>query len=174
MLPETPSPATTPAFRWLHRIENLILALVFAVMLFLAAGQILQRNVTGGGAVWTDELLRNLVLWIALLGAMAASRTTRHIGIDVITRFLPPRLAKAVQSLTMLCTSGICAVIGYYSWVFVRDERTYGGTALGGGVPSWVVLVILPAGFAVIALRYAYHSYLAARSVANGGEETTP
>lgn len=172
MLPEPAPPATTPAFRWLHRIENLVLALVFAVMLLLAAGQILQRNVTGGGAVWTDELLRNLVLWIALLGAMAASRTTRHIGIDVITRFLPPRLTKAVQSLTMLCTAGICAVIGYYSWVFMADERAYGGTALGGAIPSWVVLVILPAGFAVIAVRYAYHSYLAARSAIAWSEET--
>ena len=171
MLPDT-SPAATPAFRWLHRIENLILALVFAAMLFLAAGQIVQRNLTGGGAVWTDELLRNLVLWIALLGAMAASRTTRHIGIDVVTRFLPARLAKVVQALTMLCTSGICAVIAYYSWVFVDGERAFGGSVLGGGVPSWVVLTILLAGFAVIAVRYAYHSYLAARSAINGVEET--
>lgn len=169
MLPEVPPSATTPVFRWLHRIENLILALVFAVMLFLAVGQIVQRNLTGGGAVWTDELLRNLVLWIAMLGAMAATRTTRHIGIDVVTRFLPARLVLAVQALTMLCTAGICAVIGYYAWVFVSGEREFGGTVFGGAVPSWVVLVILPAGFAVIAIRYAYHSWLAARDAIHGG-----
>lgn len=172
MLPEPTTPATTPVFRWLHRIENLILALVFAAMLFLAAGQIVQRNFTGGGAVWTDELLRNMVLWIALLGAMAATRTTRHIGIDVFTRFLPPRLVLVVQAVTMICTSGICAVIAYYSWEFLRGEREYGGTALGGAVPSWVLLVILPAGFAVIAVRYAFHSYLAARGALK--DEVTP
>lgn len=168
MLPDYASPATTPVFRWLHRIENLILALVFAVMLFLAGGQIVLRNLTLGGAVWTDELLRDLVLWIAFLGAMAAARTTRHIGIDVVTRFLPPRLVLAVQALTMLCTAGICTVIGYYSWVFVGGEREFGGHALAGAVPSWVILTILPAGFAVIAIRYAYHSCLAARSALKG------
>lgn len=170
MLPEAPPPASNPVFRWLHRVEDLLLALVFAALLFLAVGQIAQRNVTGGGAVWTDELLRDLVLWLSLLGAMAASRTTRHIGIDFVTHFLPERLTRAVQALTMFCTAGISAAIGYYAWVFVRDERAFGGTALGGAIPSWIVQMILPVGFAVIAIRYLYHGYLAARSACHGSE----
>ena len=99
---------------------------------------------------------------------MAAARTTRHIGIDFVTRFLPPRLVLAVQALTLFCTAALCAVIGYYAWLFVSGEREFGGTALAGAVPSWTVLIILPAGFAVIAIRYAYHSWLAARAAVRG------
>jgi TRAP-type C4-dicarboxylate transport system permease small subunit len=59
-------------------------------MISLAFAQIVLRNGFDGGIVWADSLLRIMVLWIALIGAVVASRDQRHINIDLISRFLPP------------------------------------------------------------------------------------
>ena len=55
-------------------LENALLVFVLAAMVLLAAAQILLRNFMGVSLEWTDQALRLLVLWVAFLGAVAASR----------------------------------------------------------------------------------------------------
>ena len=74
--------------RWL---ENSLLSIVLVSMILLASGQIGLRNLFGSGFPWADEALRLLVLWVAMLGAVAASRENRHISIDILSRVLPER-----------------------------------------------------------------------------------
>ena len=57
-------------------------------MLALAAAQILWRNVFGMAIPHAEELLEWLVLWIAMLGAMAASAGSRHITVDALSQAL--------------------------------------------------------------------------------------
>ena len=48
--------------------------LLLLVMILLATTQILLRDLLETGLSWADPVLRLLVLWLALLGAMAATR----------------------------------------------------------------------------------------------------
>ena len=59
-------------------------------MVSVAAWQVLARNLFGGGILWGDSFVRALVLWVAFVGAMVASRSDNHINIDwyVITQRL--------------------------------------------------------------------------------------
>jgi TRAP-type C4-dicarboxylate transport system permease small subunit len=62
-----------------YRIEDGILAAVLTLMIALAVVQILLRNFFGAGFIWGDVLVRVLVLWIGLIGAMIAYRCNdRH------------------------------------------------------------------------------------------------
>ncbi len=61
--------------RIIHGFEDGLLALMVAAMIFLAGSQILLRNLFDTGFAWADPVLRLLVLWVGLLGALAASRT---------------------------------------------------------------------------------------------------
>ena len=74
----------------IHRIEDLLLVGLLLSMISIAFTQIVLRNGFDGGIAWADSLLRIMVLWIALIGALVASRDQRHINIDLISRFLPP------------------------------------------------------------------------------------
>ncbi|MCH8220487.1 MAG: TRAP transporter small permease subunit [Proteobacteria bacterium] len=73
---------------WGQRIENGLLVLILTSMILLASTQIFLRNFLSTGFTIGDELLRILVLWLAMLGALAASRDQRHIAIDALTAMI--------------------------------------------------------------------------------------
>jgi TRAP-type C4-dicarboxylate transport system permease small subunit len=122
-------------------------------LILLASSQILLRNVFSVGLVWADGLIRLGVLWLALLGAVAASRDHKHISIDILTRVLPGPLRLAAVVLRNVFTSAICALLAWYSWSFVRDSREYGDVLLDNW-PAWWFQVIMPVGFGLISYRY--------------------
>jgi len=135
-------------------MEDALLVLILSVMIIIAVSQILLRNYFDIGLVWGDSLLRALVLWVGLLGAIVASRTENHISIDLLSRFLSPRIKIIANIITDIFTVVVCIVVSYYSYRFVKldfdaDISTF------GDLPAWIIELILPLGFAVIALRYA-------------------
>jgi len=153
---------------FLNRVEDLALMLSFGAMLALSVAQIVLRNTVGGGPAWTEELLRILVLFLALIGSTAASRTANHIQIDLLTRYMPERLRHAARALTMLFTTLACGTLAWFAWRFVAGEREAGSVVLGN-LPAWTVQLVLPLGFALIALRYFFHFLHAVTGTTSGG-----
>ena len=139
-----------------RRIEDVFLAALLTLMILLAGWQIVQRNFIGGGMSWGDELLRLMVLWIGLLGAMAASRDNRHVAIDLMLRFLPKKFKPYVQIALHLFTAIVCGMLAYYSFSFVQMEHEY-QTKVLTGLPAWWFELILPLGFGMMSLRYLGH-----------------
>jgi len=139
--------------RVLRHVEDTLLALLLGTMVLLASGQILLRNVFEAGLPWADPLLRALVLWVGLLGALVASRENRHISIDVLSRLLPPRVRDPARGLTNLFTAGVAGVVAYHALRFAASDYA-AGTEAFTGVPAWIVESIVPFAFAVVALRY--------------------
>lgn len=135
-------------------VENALLVVILTGMILLAFGQILLRNVFDTGFVWSDELLRLMVLWLAMVGAVAASRENKQIKIDVLSRFLPARAQLVSQALTALFASGVCGIIAWHAFRFVAESREF-GDVLFVSTPAWYFQAILPIGFALIAYRYA-------------------
>lgn len=149
---------------WLDRaeklgrgVENLLLTVLLAAMLLLAGGQILMRNLGGGGFPWADEALRVMVLWLAMLGGLAASRDDRHIAIDALARVLPPRLQALTGAVIAALTAAVCLTIGWHALEFVGESREFGDKLLGE-LPAWPFQSILPVAFALIGYRYAVWS----------------
>ncbi len=137
----------------LHRVEDFFIAALLTGTLGLALFQIVIRNVMGTGIIWGDALVRVMVFWLGMAGAMAATRERKHINIDLLTRFLPPGLRRAAGGLTTAFAAVVCMVACGVSLKFVWFEYAAGDLAFGR-VPFWVCELILPLGFAVIALRY--------------------
>jgi TRAP-type C4-dicarboxylate transport system permease small subunit len=139
--------------RWIARLEDTLLALLLLIMILIAGSQILLRNLFDSGFVWADPMLRVLVLWLGLLGAMVATRDDNHIRIDILSRYLSPRFKSAAQLVTSLFTSVVSAIIAYHAGRFVYMEWQ-DGSVLFAGVPAWACEIIIPIGFGMIALRY--------------------
>ncbi len=136
-----------------QKLEDTILVFLMLAMISLAVFQIFLRNFFDAGIIWADPLVRVLVLWIGLIGAMAASRTDNHISIDVISRYLPLSVKKITSLLVYLFTAGVTALMAWHSYRFVSMERADGITAFAG-VPAWVCEAIIPVAFAIISIRY--------------------
>lgn len=136
--------------RWL---ENALLGVALFLMIGLAASQVFMRSVLGSGLSWADEALRLLVLWSAMLGAIAASRDNVHLRIDLLSRFLPPSWRLATAVLVDLFAAGVSGVLAWHSWRFVAESREFGDQVLGT-MPAWSFQLILPAAFVLITYRY--------------------
>jgi TRAP-type C4-dicarboxylate transport system permease small subunit len=139
-------------------MEDGLLVTVLSAMILLAVLQIFLRNLFDLGFIWSDELLRLLVLWLAVAGAVAASRKDRHISIAVLDRFLPESVQKIVRILLDVFTAVVCALIAWHSLAFVRTSMEFGDTMLGN-VPAWIPQIIMPVGFALIAWRYTLFAF---------------
>jgi TRAP-type C4-dicarboxylate transport system permease small subunit len=138
---------------WTEKVEDGLLVLLLTGLVVLAGAQILLRNAWGVGLTWSDPLLRVAVLWIALFGAMAATRKNHHIRIDVLSRFLSPRASRYNRFVTDLFSGVVCLLLAWHAGRFVRDEYL-DGSLLFATVPAWACELIIPIGFGVMSLRY--------------------
>ncbi len=141
------------AERWGRWLENALMTLLLSGLILLASMQILLRNVFSMGLAWGDGLVRLMVLWLALLGAIAASRENKQIKIDVLTRSLSGPLRRVAHFTTDVFTVIVTGLLAWHSWRFVQDSRIYGDTLLDDW-PAWIFQLILPVGFLLICYRY--------------------
>lgn len=156
---------------FVNLMEDALLVGLLALMILLAASQIVLRNVLSTGIAGGDQLLRLLVLWVGLLGAVAASRDDKQINIDVLSRFLPAKLRAGMRVLVDLFTAGVAALIAWHAGRFVYSEYTSGSTVFAG-LPAWIAEFILPLAFGLMALRYLLFFISHLRLLIRGGPET--
>ena len=145
--------------RWLYRIEDSILVGLLLLMILLAAAQIFLRNILDVGMVWADIVVRVLVLWVGLIGAMTASRKGDHIKIDIISKHLTTRMSWLIKGITDFFTAVICSIVLFYSIKFIWFEYM-DGNRIFGDIPVWICQVIIPFSFLVMSLRYTVNTVL--------------
>ena len=138
----------------LHRFEDAALMLALLSMLLLAVTQIVLRNVFDSGFLWAESFLRILVLWVAMLGAMVATRENNHINIDAVSRYVPAKSQFGLSIITRIFSAIICGAVAWYSIDLIRIEYE-DQTIAFAEVPTWICQSILPVGFAVMSIRFA-------------------
>lgn len=151
-------------------VEDWILIVLLATMIVLAGTQILLRNLFDTGIFWADPLLRILVLWVALAGAIVAARQKNLISVNVLLRFMPARLRIGCWAITDVFTCVISAVLAYHSARFVLSERE-AATVAFAAVPSWVAELIIPITFGVISLHYLIFSVIHVKQLITGQQQ---
>ncbi len=137
----------------INTFEDGLLVVILSSMIIFAVYQIIARNLFGEGVVWIDPLLRTLVLWVGLAGAVVATRTDNHIRIDIFAKYFPPHILKYVQRIAYLFTLIVCLLIAWHAARFVYSEYEYGTIAFSA-VPAWLTASIIPISFFMIAVRY--------------------
>lgn len=156
----------TAVTRWLRRVAGLtrrledgLLLVLLSAMIFIGGWQIFMRNAIGVSLSWADESQRLLLLWLALLGAVAASRDRRQLRIDLAARYLKGIPLRVLETFADLLTAAVSAVIGWYAMAFVMETYEY-GDVLMGMVPAWLVQAILPVAFFLIAWRHLLNAIM--------------
>lgn len=146
--------------RWWARVDRVartletwLIVIVLGGLILLGAAQIVLRNAFSIGFAWGDGLARLAVLWLGLLGALAASRDGRHITMGALARVLPPKLRVAAGVCADVFGAVVSAALAYAAWKFVGDSREFGDTMLGD-FPAWWFQVIMPVAFALIAWQF--------------------
>jgi TRAP-type C4-dicarboxylate transport system permease small subunit len=136
-------------------LENAVAIAVLGVMTALPLLEIVGRT-SGRSVPGSIVLVQHLTLWIAVVGAMLAARSERLLSLPTL-RFFSDRWRAPFEIITSGLAAGVTATLLLASLDLVRIERT-AGDIVAWGIPSWVILAVLPVGFAVIAGRLIWHA----------------
>ncbi len=136
-------------------LENIALVIMLGGMILLAVSQIVLREVFNTGVFWADEAVKLMVLWLAMVGSIAASRDNRHIRIDVLSHVLPGVLVNVARIVVDLFAAAVCAVIAWQAWRYLQVEIEFASDfQVLGDTPAWIAHVIVPAAFALVSYRF--------------------
>src|SRR5262245_60674173 len=156
------------------KVEVGLLIATFLVLLLLGLIQIVLRKFNIPLS-WADEVMRNITLWVGLLGASLATWEGGHLNVDALTHFLGPRVKTFAGIFVGLAASFISGVVAYSGWItfarLIERLKTHdAGATLSSGIPVAVWQVMIPLAFSVIAIRFLIRSADAVWTLKTGGE----
>lgn len=134
-------------------LENAILVALLSGMMLVAVGQIVLREFFDSGFFWADELIRLMVLWLAMVGSIAAGRENRHIRIDALSHLLSDRAVAVARLIVDLFAAAVCAVIAWHAYRYLQIEIEFEDTVLLD-IPAWIAHIVVPIAFAVLSYRF--------------------
>jgi hypothetical protein len=115
-----------------------------AVAAAMTLGLVLGRLWVHAGVGWSSNVLNwlqnasalmlvgglrglatRLTLWLALLGASLATSRSKHICVDVLVHYLPPRVRAATTIAGWLAAAAVCvlAVGGFVDYISIAEFR---------------------------------------------------
>lgn len=96
---------------WL--ISCLDLALIAAVGLLVidVVWGVITRYVFNEQALWTEELARFLLVWVAMLGSAVAFGTKGHLGVDYFVGKFDPKVQHRAEIISMMMVLFFAAAV---------------------------------------------------------------
>ena len=150
----SPAPATGLA-RGARRLEHaaLIFALLAAAFLPLAdtLGRPFGLHVPAGA-----DYLQQIVLWLAFLGALVATRERKHLTLSTVELFGETTRVRRFGRVLAACVSAATVAVLTYAAVGLVLANREEGRVLMGGTPVWVLELVMPMALGLMALRFAW------------------
>jgi C4-dicarboxylate transporter, DctQ subunit len=160
-----------PFDRRLVRWENLFGALAIAIL--VAAGilicvDVLLRYAFNHPLVGSIEVIEYALVYITFLGASWAVPRGAHIDIDVCVQSMPKswqRVCALLCNLVSLAVALVLTIFGASTTWTAYARHMFKPTTLE--IPTWIVLVIIPIGCALLALRFLRETAVSMDAIIN-------
>lgn len=135
--------------------EELLASTAVAAMLSLLLVETFFRPWFGFAIPGSLQMVRQLTLWVALLGAALSARDDRLLALATGT-FLPEGRARRVaEALAAAVAAAVASILCGGALTLVQGEFKYGTSA--AGLPVWISQIVLPVGFLLIVVRLVLH-----------------
>lgn len=134
-----------------HAAAVIASALVVALLVCVSLGVVTRE--LGEPLIWTDELSRFLMVWLAVFGWILASRKRIHVRIRYFQDHLPASAHKGVEIAIQAALALLGALIAAYSVGLVARNHDLQATTLPLSM-AWMYAPMVLAG-AVTAVQAA-------------------
>lgn len=135
----------------LKSLENTFAFIILFLIALLPVIEIIAR-VFKTGVPSSSDYLQHLVIWITFIGGMITSREKRHLALTIGIDHMHGRLKEVILAINTGLSVFIITSIAWssLSMVFIAFdiERTV------GIIPIKFATIIMPLGYAIIALRF--------------------
>jgi tripartite ATP-independent transporter DctM subunit len=147
-----------PSFwRWVWRGENSLLVLALAAMMLLPVIEMILRSVFNTGISGSSSIVQHLTLVVSMVGGAIAARQGRLLALSPAQTMLKGR----PKAIAHILSSGFAAAVSVFLCAagvqYVREMKPL-GKILVYGIPVWVIQIVMPIGFGLIALRLLWHA----------------
>jgi C4-dicarboxylate transporter DctM subunit len=143
--------------RVLVALEDALAAIALAGMVVLPLAEIVLRRTFGVGIPASGPLVQHLVLWVGFLGAAIAAREGKLLALSSATFIPAGRIRHTCDIFAGAAAAFVACLLAWGAFELVVIERE-AMTTIGGGIPTWVAQLALPAGFALIAGRLVWRA----------------
>jgi len=149
-----------PVLNTIKRVVGWMVAGLLGWMALLALAQLLSRWIFHSSINWADQHLRQLVLWVGLLGGVLAAAEARHLHMDFAQHLLKGFSHRVTIILIGAFAAGLSLYLAYLSADFINVEREAGvatrGILFGFTIPHWYLEMIFPLGFGLMAIFHLF------------------
>ena len=119
-----------------------IIALL-STMVAVVAVQVLLRYATNTSFGWADELSRLTFVWSIFLAIPLGIRAGVHIGMEILTSRLPPRIQGALARLMAAIAAGLMVLVAWQSAVVAFDQWDEKMASMEASAAWFIVAVAL-------------------------------
>jgi TRAP-type C4-dicarboxylate transport system permease small subunit len=133
------------------RVERTAVVLIFSTLVLLLCVNIAARSLFQTSFHRILELVPALVLWLAMFGSTLALRQSRHIKIELLLRYCPPRFQAGLRRISSLFGMIVMGILFATALQFLKNE-----IGMFGAV-GWLS-IILPIFFALSFFRFFLHA----------------
>jgi C4-dicarboxylate transporter DctQ subunit len=144
--------------RWLTRVENALAALgIFVLILIIGAvcAEIILRTFFARPQVWVIEFSEYGLLYVTFLGTAWLMRQDGHVRVDLLTNALDAEWKRRLALASEAIGCAVAVVLTVFGVLVTLDAHRRGlfkPTILE--VPTWIVLLVIPVGSTLLALRF--------------------
>ena len=103
----------------------------------------------GDPLIWTDELARFLMVSLAALGWILASRRRGHVRVRFFHNLMPSVPWRVTEAMIQLGMALLGAITAFYGWSLVARNWDLEATTLPISM-SWMYVPLVPAGIATL------------------------
>ncbi len=153
---------------WLYRTENALAAASLLLVALFPTVEVVAR-LFKTGVLGSSQYIEHLVVWVAFVGGMITSREDKHLGLAATATLVPEKWRRWTSAFTSCVAVAATSGFAYSSLHFVHIGFDPSRTV--GILPVQAVVMIMPVGFSIMALRFITHapSGIAFKLVAAGG-----
>ncbi|MBN2507338.1 MAG: TRAP transporter large permease subunit [Verrucomicrobia bacterium] len=135
--------------------ENALIVTALAAMMALPVIEIALRHLFKTGISGSSAIVQHLTLVVGMLGGAIAARESRLLALSPARTLLRGRWKSAAHAFS----SGFGAAVSFFLCVasirYVLAMKPL-GKILVYGIPVWIIQLILPVGFGLVALRLVW------------------
>jgi TRAP-type C4-dicarboxylate transport system permease small subunit len=146
-----PRQRVTVLSRLLRAIDRVLqafgCALLVALLAIVALG--VAMRALDDPLIWSDELARFLMVWLAMLGWIMSSRSQAHVRIRYFQDLLPASARRAAETVIQAAMAVLGAIVAWYGVDLVRRNASLEATTMPVSM-AWMYVPLVPAGIVTV------------------------
>ena len=143
----------------IDRLEEGIIALLFAAMTLVTFVQVITRYVFKASSTWALELTTYFFAWMVLFGISYGVKKNAHLGVDAVVNLFGKKGRKILGLLAVAAALAYAGILFYGGYEYVAKLFKIGIEAESIAIPRWIVYSIIPFGMALLFFRFSQVAY---------------